>query len=116
MKTIKLQDIKKVKMAMEGAEKVFKQVPISKADGSPSFCFRVFTIEPGGHTPYHTHDFEHLNHIISGQGVLVNEEGENLPLKTGEFAIVLPNEKHQFRNVSDNEPFVIICGVPNEYE
>lgn len=116
MKTIKLQDIKKEKMTMEGAEKVFKQIPISKADGSPSFCFRVFTIEPGGHTPYHTHDFEHLNHVISGQGVLVNEQGEHLSLKAGEFAIVLPNEKHQFRNASDNEPFVIICAVPNEYE
>lgn len=116
MKTIRLQDIKKVEMEMEGAKKVYKQVPISKADGSPSFCFRVFTIEPGGHTPYHTHNFEHLNHIISGQGVLVNEHEEKLPIKAGEFAIVLPNEKHQFRNTSDNEPFVIICAVPNEYE
>ena len=48
MKTIKLKDIKKDKMMMEGAEKVMKQVPISKNDGTPSFCFRVFTIDPGG--------------------------------------------------------------------
>ena len=116
MKTIRLQDIKKEKMMMEGAAKVLKQVPISKADGSPSFCFRVFTIEPGGHTPYHAHDFEHLNHVISGQGFLVNEQGEKFPVEAGEFAIVLPNEKHQFRNASDNAPFVIICAVPNEYE
>ena len=116
MKTIRLKDIKKEKMMMEGALKVVKQVPISKADGSPSFCFRVFTIEPGGHTPYHIHDFEHLNHVISGQGALVDEHGEKFPVKAGEFAIVLPNEKHQFRNTSDNDPFIIICAVPNEYE
>lgn len=116
MKTIKLKDIKKDKMVMEGAEKVFKQVPISKNDGTPSFCFRVFTIEPGGHTPYHTHDSEHLNYIISGQGALVDEQETNHPIAAGDFAVVLPNEKHQFRNTSENESFVIICAVPNEYE
>lgn len=116
MKTIKLHDIKKEKMAMEGAEKVFKQVPISAKDGSPSFCFRVFTIEPNGHTPYHTHDFEHLNYVINGQGVLVDAEGSKHPLKAGEFAIVLPNEKHQFRNSSNTDSFVVICAVPNEYK
>jgi quercetin dioxygenase-like cupin family protein len=116
MKTIRLQDIKKEKMTMEGAEKVFKQVTISKNDGTPSFCFRVFTIEPSGHTPYHTHDFEHLNYVINGQGVLVDDRGEKHQLKAGEFALILPNEKHQFRNSSDTDSFVVICAVPNEYE
>lgn len=116
MKTVKLKDIKKEKMNMEGAEKVFKQVPVSKNDGTPSFCFRVFTIEPGGHTPYHTHDFEHLNYIISGQGVLVDEQETKHPVAAGDFALVLPNEKHRFRNTSDDDPFIIICAVPNEYE
>ena len=116
MKTIKLKDIKKEKMMMEGAEKVLKQVPISKNDGTPSFCFRVFTIEPGGHTPYHTHNFEHLNYVISGEGALVDEKETSHPVAAGDFALVLPNEKHQFRNASANAPFMIICAVPNEYE
>ena len=116
MKTIRLQDIEKVEMTMEGAEKVFKQVPISKNDGSPNFCFRVFTVEPGGHTPYHTHDFEHLNYVINGQGTLVDEQGGKHPLKAGEFAMILPNEKHQFQNMSNTDPLVIICAVPIEYE
>lgn len=116
MKTIRLESIKKEKMAMEGAENVFKQVPISKEDGSPSFCFRVFRIEPNGHTPYHSHDFEHLNYVISGQGALVDAEGVRHQITDGEFALVLPNEKHQFRNTSETDPFVIICAVPNEYE
>jgi quercetin dioxygenase-like cupin family protein len=116
MKTIRLDDLKIEKMSMEGAEKVFKQVPISAKDGSPSFCFRVFTIEPDGHTPYHIHDFEHLNYVISGQGFIVDERGERNQIKAGEFALILPNEKHQFRNSSGTEPFVVICAVPNEYE
>ncbi|MBN1905286.1 MAG: cupin domain-containing protein [Deltaproteobacteria bacterium] len=116
MKTIRLNEIEKIKMAMAGAERVYKQVPVSKKDGAPSFCFRVFTIEPGGHTPYHTHGFEHLNYVISGQGVLVDEHETMPPIAAGDFAIVLPGERHQFRNSSENSPFVIICAVPNEYE
>ncbi len=116
MKTVRLNDIEKVKMTMAGAERVFKQVPLSKKDGTPSFCFRVFTIEPGGHTPFHTHGFEHLNYVISGQGVLVDEHGSGHPLETGDFALVLPDERHQFKNSSEKSPFVIICAVPNEYE
>ncbi len=116
MKTIRLEDVKKEEMTMEGAERVSKQVPISKSDGAPSFCFRVFTIEPGGHTPYHTHNYEHLNYVINGQGVLVDVQGKEHRLRAGEFALILPNERHQFRNSSDTDTFVVICAVPNEYE
>ncbi|MBU1055979.1 MAG: hypothetical protein KKC46_19450 [Proteobacteria bacterium] len=66
MKAIRLQDLEKLKVSMEGARNVFRQVPISKNDGSPNFSFRVFTIEPDGHTPYHTHAFKNkirrINH------------------------------------------------------
>lgn len=116
MKIIPIDDIEKIKVDMDGAEKLFKQVPISGKDGSPLFCFRVFTVEPGGHTPYHTHPFEHLNYVIEGNGVLVTESGEEKPLKKGDFALVLPEEKHCYKNVSPDQPFVMICAVPKEYE
>jgi len=116
MKTTTLEELEKIKVTMEGAKDVWKQVPISKNDGSPIFSFRVFTIEPNGHTPYHTHPFEHLNYIISGTGVLVNENGEGHEIKTGDFALVLPDEKHQYRNKSVGEPLVVICAVPKDYE
>jgi quercetin dioxygenase-like cupin family protein len=116
MKTISLDQVAKSKMTMEGAKDVYKQLPISKADGTPSFSFRVFTIEPGGHTPYHTHEFEHLNYIIEGQGVLIDETGKENPVKQGDFALVLPGEKHRYRNASADHPFIMICAVPKEYE
>jgi quercetin dioxygenase-like cupin family protein len=116
MKIIPLTAVPKEVMAMEGAEKVLKQIPISRADGTPSFSFRVFTIQAGGHTPFHSHDFEHLNYIIEGRGVLVNAEGRENPVQQGDFALVLPGEKHQYRNVSENQPMVMICAVPKEYE
>jgi quercetin dioxygenase-like cupin family protein len=116
---VKITDLTKVgkaRMAMEGAKDVTKQVPISKADGTPLVSVRVFTIEPGGHTPYHTHPFEHLNYVIEGVGAAVTETGEERPLKKGDFVLVLPNEKHQYRNAGSDAPFVIICIAPKEYE
>ena len=111
-----LDKVEKIKANMEGADKVYKQVPISKDDGSPVFSFRVFTIEPGGHTPFHRHPFEHLNYIIEGSGVVVNESGQEREVKKGDFALVLPDEKHQYKNKSIGEPMIMICAVPKEYE
>jgi quercetin dioxygenase-like cupin family protein len=100
---------------MEGAEGVYKQIPISKENGTPTFSFRVFTIEPGGHTPLHSHPFEHLNYIIEGNGVVVAKEREH-ELKKGNFVLVLPGETHQYKNTSANKPLTLICAVPKEYE
>lgn len=116
MKKVNLKDVESVQMAMEGAKNTYKQVPLSKNDGAPNFSFRVFTIHPDGHTPYHVHPFEHLNYVISGQGVLVDADGKESEIVAGEFAVVLPNEKHQYRNISKTEPLVVICAVPVEYE
>lgn len=116
MKITALDKLKKTKVALEGAKEVWKQVPISKDDGSPLFSFRVFTIEPNGHTPYHTHPFEHLNYIIKGRGVMVNEKSEEQKIQAGDFALVLPDEKHQYRNTSVSKPLVMICAVPKDYE
>ena len=116
MKITNLNETDKVKLDMEGATKVYKQVPISKNDGSPIYSFRVFTLEPDGHTPYHRHPFEHLNYIIDGKGAAVTESGEELEVKKGDFVLVHPDEKHQYRNKSVSDPFVFICAVPKEYE
>jgi len=111
-----LDKVEKSIPTMPGAAGVTKQVPISAGDGAPNFCFRVFTIEPGGNTPFHSHSFEHLNYVTSGQGMLVDENGEHA-IGKGDFCLVLPGEKHQYRNPKSNlEPLVIICAVPVNYE
>ena len=57
----------------------------------------------------------HMTYIIEGQGALVNEAGEETALKAGDFAIVNPDEKHQYCNKGE-QPFKMICGVPKEFE
>ena len=115
MKIISLDKVEKKKVNMEGADGAWKQIPLGSKDGAPVYSLRVFTVEPGGHTPYHSHPYEHMNYIIDGEGALVNEKEEEFPVKTGDFALVDPGEKHQYRNKGD-KPFIIICGVPKEFE
>jgi quercetin dioxygenase-like cupin family protein len=116
VKITNLTELEKTKMTMEGARDTWKQIPVSKADGTPSFSLRVFTIEPGGHTPYHTHSFEHVNYVIEGTGAVVTGVGKEREINKGDFLLVLPNEEHQYRNRAEDRPLVIICGVPKEYE
>jgi quercetin dioxygenase-like cupin family protein len=115
MKIISIEKAEIKKVGMEGAAGAWKQIPLGSEDGTPVYSYRVFTLEPGGNTPYHSHPYEHMNFIIEGNGVLVNEKGEEKLLKTGDFALVYPNEKHQYRNNSSGV-FKMICGVPKEFE
>jgi quercetin dioxygenase-like cupin family protein len=116
MKIISIDQVEKTKVQMDGAAGVWKQIPLGKKDGAPVYSYRVFTLEPGGNTPYHSHPFEHMNFVIEGHGVLVNEEGKEQPVKAGDFVLVDPDERHQYRNSSSDQVFRMICGVPKEFE
>lgn len=41
---------------------------ITADDGAPTFAMRVFDVQKGAATPYHTHTWEHEVYIISGTG------------------------------------------------
>ncbi|WP_372948455.1 cupin domain-containing protein [Mariniphaga sp.] len=115
MKVISLEKVEKIKVNMEGATGAWKQLPLGSKDGAPVYAYRVFTVEPGGHTPFHNHPYEHMNYVIEGEGALVNENGKETFLKAGDFALVEPDEKHQYQNTGTG-PFIMICGVPKEFE
>jgi quercetin dioxygenase-like cupin family protein len=116
MKVISLDQATRATVDMEGAKEVQKQIPLGQGDGSPGFSFRVFTVDPGGHTPYHRHPYEHLNYVIEGHGALIDESGEERKIQERDFALVLPDEMHQYRNASTDEPLVMICAVPKQFE
>jgi len=114
MKITRLQDCPSLAVLMEGAEGATRQVPIGKADGAPNFSIRVFTLEPGGHTPHHLHESEHLNYILGGEGEVM-DGGSPRPISQGDFILVNSQEKHQYRNTG-NQPLVFMCMVPVQYE
>jgi quercetin dioxygenase-like cupin family protein len=111
----KLAETPREAVVMDGVQGAWKQLVLGAADGVPNFSFRVFTLEPDGHTPHHSHATEHLNLVLSGRGVLVDPAGEERTLNAGDFAFVPPDELHQFRNAGP-EPFVFLCAVPKRYE
>lgn len=103
-----------VAVTLAGARDVSKQVTIGRADGTPAYSMRIFTVTPGGHTPFHSHPFDHVNYIVSGTGVLVSATGQT-PVEAGDSALVMPDEMHQYRNTG-LDPFIFICFVDKAYE
>ena len=99
-----------VKMA--GAKDVKMKIFIGLDDGSDNIIMRHFTIAPGGNTPYHQHNYEHVIKIEKNKGIAVDENGNQHEIKEGESLFVKPNEKHQFRNPFSDD-FEFICIIPN---
>jgi quercetin dioxygenase-like cupin family protein len=79
-------------------------------DGAPTFALRLFEVEPGASTPYHTHPYEHEVYILSGQARLRGEAQEH-SLEPGDTALVLPNEQHQFVNTGP-DVLHFLCAIP----
>lgn len=79
-------------------------------DGAPTCALRIVEIEPGGHTPRHTHPWEHENFVVAGEGrVLIGDAWHDL--KPGDIALIPPNAEHTFENTGE-EPFNVICIIP----
>jgi quercetin dioxygenase-like cupin family protein len=98
---------------LAGARGVTKRLVLGPSDGTPHFALRVFSLEPGGQTPRHRHDFEHEVIVLEGQGAF-EHEGGSLPVEAGSVVFVAPNELHQFR-ASETQGLSFACIVPNAY-
>ena len=100
-----------IPMQMEGAKDIQMRLMVGRADGAPTFAMRHFTVAPGGHSPHHSHDYEHEVFVIEGEGTI--RENEKLhPIKAGDVLYVCPNEIHQFKNTGDT-PLKFLCLIPN---
>ncbi len=104
-------DIAETPMAGEGIVGVTKRIAVGPQDGYDGYM-RVFTIQAGGHTPYHAHPWFHTNYVLEGEGKVVLEGTEN-PVKAGSVAYIEGGKKHQFVNTG-TAPLRFICLVPAE--
>lgn len=93
------------------ANKVKVRWLIDEKTGAPNFALRRFEVAPGGYTPYHKHLWEHEIYVLKGKALATKDDGSEVPLQTGDVVLVEPNEKHNFKNASDEE-FVFICLIP----
>ena len=93
------------------AKGVTGRVVIGKADGASNFCMRVFELTPGGHTPLHTHDWEHEIFFHSGNGG-VFQEGKWVGIGSGSVVLIPSNEQHQIKNTGA-DPLIFVCLIPS---
>jgi quercetin dioxygenase-like cupin family protein len=111
MPVVKYTEMQLEDVQMDGVKDASKANVVGPEQGWENHTMRVFRLKPGGFTPRHQHDWEHINHVIKGRGKLrIGDTVHDLLEK--DFAFVPPNTEHQFENPYD-EPFEFICIVPN---
>jgi quercetin dioxygenase-like cupin family protein len=104
------KDVRQDDVTHEGAAGVKIRWLLADRDGAPHFAMREFELAPGGHTPYHAHEWEHEIFVLEGEGAVAGEDGE-ITLTAGAFALVPAGEKHNFKNAGAG-PFRFLCLVP----
>lgn len=80
------------KLPVEGVPGVTVSWLWTASDGAPTFALRLFEVEPGASTPYHSHAHEHEVFILSGQGRLQGKSRE-YALGPDDTILVLPYEE-----------------------
>jgi len=113
MKVFHYQNVE-AKNADEGASKLIVRWLITEEMGAPNFAMRLFEMEPKGHSPLHSHPWEHEVFILEGEGLVVSQEGEK-KFKAGDVVFILPNEKHQFKN-NGEKVLKFLCLVPHKQQ
>jgi quercetin dioxygenase-like cupin family protein len=113
-KEVKIKDYSELKTTLidnDKAKGVAARVVIGKNDGAENFCMRVFEIAAGGHTPKHSHEWEHEIFIHSGKGEIYGNGRWN-PVESDRAVFIPANEEHQIRNTG-NDALIFICLIPS---
>lgn len=93
------------------AKGVTGRVVIGQADGAANFCMRIFELAPDGHTPKHSHNWEHEIFVHAGTGA-VWRDGEWVEIARGSVIFVPGNEEHQLKNTG-TEVLTFVCLIPS---
>jgi len=105
-----IDETPKSEVQMPGVKGATMSIMVGRDDGAPNFALRQFGVAAGGHTPRHSHDYEHEVYVISGTGEVLLD-GEYRPIRGGDVIYVPADHEHQFR-ASDDESLRFLCVVP----
>lgn len=101
-------EVEEKEVKMEGVKDTFIRWLVI----GPNFAMRMFRLKPGGHTPHHSHDWEHEVFILKGKVKVKCDEREEFA-EENYFAYIPPNKKHQFINIGDEEA-LLLCIIPDK--
>ncbi len=110
LKVRKLSEEPGVGEEEEGYSGVNSVWVVLKREDIDGFSSRVFRIEPGGHTPVHTHNREHVVVVIKGTarvdgGPYIREAGE------GSIITIPKDIPHRFSNPSRDRLVLLIMNL-----
>lgn len=111
MKIQSAQSVANVPVEMPGAVGCRVRWLVGQPDGAPNFAMRLFEVEPGGHTPKHSHPYEHEVYVLEGEGIVLEGDRERT-FAAGDVIYVAPDDVHQFRNAAQS-PLKFLCVVPH---
>jgi len=94
---------------MAGVKGVKMAIMVGREHQAPNFALRQFIVEPGGHSPRHSHDYEHEVYIVSGGGTVLLDGAER-PIRAGDVIYVPADHEHQFKAAAEGMKF--LCLVP----
>jgi quercetin dioxygenase-like cupin family protein len=111
MKVAHYEQIPSAPVDMEGAVGCRIRCLIGPDDAAPSFSMRQFEVAAGGHTPKHSHGYEHEVFVLEGQGTVFCD-GVEKPISPGTVVFVPPGLMHQFRNTGPGS-LKFLCLIPH---
>jgi quercetin dioxygenase-like cupin family protein len=77
----------------------------------PHFALRRFVINPNGEIGIHQHKEEHEIFILSGDGVVFNDSGEEFFVHPQDTLFVPGYEAHGYRNMGKAD-LIFLCIIP----
>jgi quercetin dioxygenase-like cupin family protein len=80
-------------------------------DRAPNFFLRRFTFGPGGGIPKHTNQVEHEQYVLRGRAK-VGIGDAIYDVKAGDVVFIPKGVPHWYETQGD-EPFEVLCSVPN---
>jgi len=81
-------------------------------EGVKELTFSHAILPPKGRTDYHDYDRPELIYVVEGEGICVDDKGNNVPIKE-DMAIWVPaKEKHQIINTSYREIKLATVFIP----
>lgn len=110
MKVCHYEQVERKPVDMPGASGCHVRWLVSQDDGATNFAMRQFEVAVDGHTPRHSHPYEHEVFVLEGEGEVL-EGTTSHPLRPGHVVFVPPDQVHQFRNTG-RVPLKFLCLIP----
>ena len=96
-------------VTMEGATGCRVRWLLGEKDGTPNFAMRQFEVAPGGHTPRHSHPYEHEVFVLEGEGEFTIGD-EAVTAGAGMTVLAPAGITHGVEN-KGNQRLVILMGL-----